>query len=333
MRAIKRLLYTDLGCSPVPLGKRCIAPNPVKDPVLIPRISRMRVKRTSWPSPLARCLLSSLVFLPLICSGVSASAQQNPLPSFRTEYTKGVEALRAGKLDEAEQIFLTALRQGNRHPLVYHNLGVIAQQRGQHQEAVRRFHQALSVEPDFGPSHLLLGSSLLALGKNGEALRELERAAKLLPDEPEAMLLLAKAEEAAGNWIAAVDQLQKLVALAPGDLEYCYQLGRGWSKLSGWSYQQISRIDSHSARLQQGLGQEYAVQERYELALDAFQKAALADPNLPEIHLAIALICLELKKFDEALAAVELELKLVPESKAALEAKARIEAAKGTASP
>ena len=75
------------------------------------------------------------------------------------------------------------------------------------------------------------------------------------------------------------------------------------------------------------------MQERYELALDAFQKAALADPKLPEIHLGIALICLELKRFDEALAAVELELKLVPESKAALEAKARIEAAKGAPSP
>lgn len=288
---------------------------------------------TSWPSPLASFLLSSLVFLIFVCAAVGVSAQQNPPPPFGAEYAKGVEALRAGKLDEAEQVFLTALRQGNRHPLVYHNLGVIAQQRGKHQEAVRRFRQALNLEPDFGPSHLLLGSSLVALGNDVEALRELERAAKLLPDEPQAVLLLAKAQEAAGNWIAAVEQLQKLVVLAPDDPEYSYQLGRGWTKLSGWSYQQISRIDPHSARLEQSLGQEYAVQERYELALDAFQKAAEADPKLAEIHLAIALICLELKKFDEALAAVELELKLVPESKAALEAKAKIEAAKATPSP
>jgi hypothetical protein len=53
---------------------------------------------------------------------------------------------------------------------------------------------------------------------------------------------------------------------------------------------------------------------------------------LPEIHLAIALVCLELKRFDEALVAIELELNLVPESKAALDAKAKIEAAKA-ASP
>jgi Tfp pilus assembly protein PilF len=333
MRAIKGLPYTELGRPPVRLVSGTLR-SPVKEPsLIIARMSSMRVKRTSSPRSFASFVLSSLVFLPFFCAGVSTSAGQNPPPSFGTEYAKGVEALRAGKFDEAEQVFLTALRQGNRHPLVYHNLGVIAQQRGQHQEAARRFRQALTLKPDFGPSHLLLGSSLLALGNNGEALRELERAAKLLPAEPEAMLLLAKAEEARGNWIAAVEQLQKLVALAPGEPEYSYQLGRGWTKLSGWSYQQISRIDPHSARLQQGLGQEYAVQERYELALDAFQKAAQADPKMPEIHLAIALICLELKKFDEALAAVELELKLVPESKAALEAKARIEAAKATPSP
>jgi tetratricopeptide (TPR) repeat protein len=85
--------------------------------------------------------------------------------------------------------------------------------------------------------------------------------------------------------------------------------------------------------LQQALGQEYAVQEKYDLALAAFQKAAQSDPKLPEIHLAIALICLELKRFDEALAAIELELNLLPESKPALDAKAKIEAAKTSASP
>ncbi len=71
------------------------------------------------------------------------------------------------------------------------------------------------------------------------------------------------------------------------------------------------------------------IQEKYDLALDAYQQAARSDPRLPEIHLAMAVILLELKKFDEALAQIELELKLVPESKPAAEIKAKIEAAKG----
>lgn len=291
------------------------------------------VKRTPLTNPRMKFLHTSIFVLLFFCPARSTFAQENAPPSFESLVAPGIEALKSGDLDNAEKSFSTALRQGIKHPLVYHNLGVIAQLRGQHLEAVNRFRQALALQPDFGPAHLLLGSSLLALRKNAEAVRELQRAVKLMPQEPQAHFLLAKAYEASENWIATVQQLRKVVELAPQESEYSYQLGKAWTKLSGWSYQQISRLDSHSARLQQALGQEYAVLEKYDLALAAFQKAAQSDSKLPEIHLAIALICLELKRFDEARAAIELELHLVPESKAALDAKARIETAKAAASP
>jgi tetratricopeptide (TPR) repeat protein len=154
-----------------------------------------------------------------------------------------------------------------------------------------------------------------------------------MPEEPQAHLQLGKAYEVAGNWIAAVQEFQKLVDLAPQEPEYSYQLGRAWTRLSEWSYQDIGQLNPNSARLRQALGQEYAIQEKYDLAMAAYQQAARADPNLPEIHLAMALIWLELKKFDEASREIELELKLVPESKAASEAKAKIEAANAASSP
>ncbi len=299
-------------------------------------MTRLHAKHShpGFVSPRLRvCVLAIPLFL-LFHPEFPVSAQENLPPSFEARVAPGVAALKSGDLETAEKIFSSVLRQGIKHPLVYHNLGVIAQQRGRHLEAVTRFRQALALQPDLGPAHLLLGSSLLALGKNAEAVHELQRAAKLMPQEPQAHLQLAKAYEASENWIAAVQQLQRLAELAPQEPEYSYQLGRAWTKLSGWSYQRISSLDPHSARLQQALGQEYAVQEKYDLALAAFQKAAQDDPKLPEIHLAIALVCLELKRFDEALAAIQLELNLVPESKAALDAKARIEAAKAaTSSP
>lgn len=268
----------------------------------------------------------------LFCTPSGPLAQQGPPPEFESLVAPGIEALKSGDLSTAEDIFSSALRKGIKHPLIYHNLGVIAQQRGKHLEAISRFRQALALQPDFAPSHLLLGSSLLALKRDVEALGELRRAVTLMPKEPRARLQLAKAYEASGNWIAAVQQLQILVELAPQEPEYSYQLGRAWTKLSGWSYQRISQVNPRSARLQQALGQEYAIQGKYDLALAAFQKAAQLDPKLSEIHLAIALLCLELKKLDEAQAAIGVELNLVPESRAALDAKAKIEAARAAAS-
>lgn len=295
-------------------------------------MSQIWLKQMACSRYYPRLALSTFLVLQLFCALNQAFAQQSPQPEFESLVAPGVEALKSGDLNTAEEVFSSALRKGIKHPLVYHNLGVIAQLRGKHVEAVARFREALALQPEFGPSHLLLGSSLLALKRNAEALGELRRAVTLMPKEPPARLQLAKAYEASDNWIAAVQQLQKLVELDPQEPEYSYQLGRAWNKLSLWAYQQISHINPRSARLQQALGQGYAVQGKYDLALAAFQKAAQLDPKLPEIHLGIALLCLELKKLDEAQAAIKLELSLVPESKAALEAREKIEAARQAAS-
>jgi tetratricopeptide (TPR) repeat protein len=271
--------------------------------------------------------------LPFFWIAASALAQENLPAALEAKIAAGVQALKAGDLNSADEVFSDALRQGIKHPLIYHNLGVLAQLRGNHSEAVTRFRQALSLQPNYGPSRLLLGSSLLALHRNSEAVRELKRAVVLMPKEPQAHLQLAKADEATDNWIAAVPEFQKLVELAPQEPEYSFQLGTAWAKLSGWSYSQITRINPDSARLHQALGQECVIQEKYDLALAAYQRAARSDPKMPEVHLAMALILLELKKFDLALAEIDLELNLVPESKMASATKTKIEAIMATSSP
>jgi len=291
----------------------------------------------SSPRSLQTFFLKSLhrqiLVLLLFSTATFAFAQENPLPSLEAQVAPGIEALKSGDLDTAEKVFSSALRHGAKHPLIYHNLGVIAQMRNRHWEAVQRFREALALQPAYGPSRLLLGASLLALGRHTEAVRELERAVKLMPEQPQARLELAKAYETSENWLSAAEQLQKLVEMAPHDPEYAYQMGKVWMRLSGWSYQQIARIDPTSARLQQGLGQEYLAQEKYDLALEAFHRALDADPELPEVHLAISTILLEQKEYDQALAEIDAELRVVPESKAAAELKAKIDDAKAVSAP
>ena len=269
-----------------------------------------------------------ILLLIFFAAGMRTAAQEALPTALEAKIAGAVQELRSGDLDSAQKAFSDVLRQGIKHPLIYHNLGVIAQLRDNHAEAVTRFRQALALQPDNASSRLLLGISLLALGKNVEAVRELKRAATRLPEEPQTHLQLARAYEATENWIGAVQELQTLVQLAPQEPEYSYQLWRAWTRLSVWSYRQIIKLSPNSARVHQALGIEYAAQERYDLALAEYRKAVRSDPKLPEIHLGMALILLEMKKFDEALSEIDLELKLVPESKTALETKAKIEAAK-----
>lgn len=267
----------------------------------------------------------------LIYSGLSAG-QNSTLPG-QEQLAKGIAALRAGDLDSAENIFTLALHQGVRSPLVYHNLGVIAQERGQHKEAVARFRETLRLQPEFGPAHLLLGVSLLALGKNAEAAHELKIAEKLMPAEPQVQLQLARAYDALGDHFASIDQYRQLTRLAPQDPEYVYLLARSWADLSRSSLKEIAKLDSNSVRLHQALSLELWNQGKYDQALSSFQKAADVDPKLPEIHLSRSLIYLEQKKYDEALAEIARELSLVPDSQAALAARAKIAAAKAASAP
>jgi len=273
------------------------------------------------------------IILSLFCwTGTSVIAQENLPPALEARIAAGVQALKSGDLVSAEDAFAGALQQGAKHPLIYHNLGVIALLRGNHSEAVRRFRQALALQPDYGSSRLLLGSSLLALRKNTEAVRELKRAVTLLPNQPQAHLELGRAYEASGDWIGAVQEFQKLVQLAPQEPEFSYQLCNAWIKLSDWSSRQIIKLNPNSPRLYQGLGMEYAAQKKYDQALTAYQQAARSDPKMPEIHLAMALIRLERKELDQALSEIGSELEIVPESRSAAEAKAKIQATKAAMS-
>ena len=149
---------------------------------------------------------------------------------------------------------------------------------------------------------------------------------KLLPKERLAREQLARAYERAGRPTAAIEQYRAMRDLSPRDPEAAYQLGRAYLRLSEWAMQSLRDVDPGSARIYQALGQNYRVQGRPELAVRAFERAAQADPKLPEIHLALAQIHAEQKNWASARAEIEKELAIVPESAGALALRRRIEA-------
>ncbi|PYQ24532.1 MAG: hypothetical protein DMF79_01510 [Acidobacteria bacterium] len=262
----------------------------------------------------------------LLLAPASASSAQELPAALQAPFEEGVRALRAGKLDEAEAAFLRVLEQGGRLAYVHNNLGLVYQQRGQHKQAVTAFREAVRLDPGYGAPRLALGASLLALDEVGEAKSQLETAVKLLPREPLARLQLAQACERAGDWTAGVEQYRALRELAPREPEYAYQLGKAYLGLSEWCWRELRKLDPGSARLQQALGHNYRVQGRTSLAVGAFERAARADPTLPEVHLALAQIYLEQKRWPEARQEIEKELALVPESAGARALKQRLNA-------
>jgi len=246
-------------------------------------------------------------------TGALARAQELPAP-LQASFEEGVRALKAGKLDAAETALQAVLAKGGDVAYVHNNLGIVHQERGQHEKAIAQFREAIRLDRAYAAPRILLGASLLALGRVSEARTQLERAVTLAPREPLARLQLARVEERAGRWTAAVEQYRALREMKPHEPEYAYALGNAYLHLSEWCLRELGTLEGGSARLYQALGHNYRVQGRPDLALTAFERAAKADPALPEIHLAMAQIHLEQKRWADARLEIERELLIVPDS-------------------
>jgi len=266
----------------------------------------------------------------VVALGAGSSAQELPL-ALQAPFEEGVRALRAGRLDEAETAFRAVLAKGGETAYVHNNLGIVLQERGRHEKAVAEFRAAARLDPAYAAPRILVAASLLALGRVSEARTAAERAVKIAPREPLARLQLAKVLERASDWTGAVEQYRALREVKPDEPEYVYALGNAYLRLSEWSLRELGTLEGGQARLHQAMGHNYRVQGRPDLALQAFERAARADPTLPEIHLAMAQVLMEQKRWGEARQEVERELAIVPESAGARALLARISALEAAA--
>ncbi len=279
----------------------------------------------AWARGLAVALVVAATFVGALLG------QQAPGPSpapdaADTLFQKGVEALKTGRLQEAEKAFqqVLAAPQGD-NEFVRQNLGIVYQQRGDHAKAAEQFRKAIEWKQDDAAPHALLGVSLLALGKPQEAVEQLAKAVQLAPDQPDLRLQLALAYERAGDTPEVVEQLRALRRLQPKEPEHAYRLGKAYIDLAAWATRKMIETDPQSPRVLQLLGENYLVQGNLALAERNLSRAAELGPDVPGVHWSLAQVYV--KKGDKAAALRELdrELAAVPGSLMALRLKQQLE--------
>jgi Tfp pilus assembly protein PilF len=271
-------------------------------------------------------LLALLAFLSGLLPG-----QQDPVPStersaVETQFQKGVEALKSGRLEEAEKAFQQVLAaSGGPSGLVHHNLGIVYQQRGDHTRAVEQFRKAIASKPDDAATRALLGVSLLALGKAQEAVEQIEKAVQLDPNKPEMRLQLALAYERTGDSPGVVEQLRALRRSEPKEPEHAYRLGKAYIDLAAWSTRKMIEADPASPRVLQVLGENYLVQGNLALAERNLSRAAELGPDVPGVHWSLAQVYVRKGDKQAALRELDRELAAVPGSMMALRLKQQLE--------
>jgi len=90
--------------------------------------------------------------------------------------TRGTILRKLGRLDEAEQVYRTALRYGPRYELGWNNLGNVLQDQGRPGDAFDAFAKALDLKPAFQTALRGMGRNAKAAGKQSEYRVYLEKA-------------------------------------------------------------------------------------------------------------------------------------------------------------
>lgn len=133
--------------------------------------------------------------------------------SYELMFQKAVNLHQNGALNEAEQIYRQILETAPKNADVLNLLGLIAQQRGFHQEAASYFYRAAESAPNHFPVFFNLAVSLEALNRHLEALEAYAKSLQLKPQTKEAHFGRANIFWHIGNTKQAQKEFEAAIAI------------------------------------------------------------------------------------------------------------------------
>jgi Tfp pilus assembly protein PilF len=136
-----------------------------------------------------------------------------------------LEHHRAGRLAEAEQIYLQILTIDARQADCLHLLGMIAYQAGRHETAIEMIRRAIAINDKGAAYHSNLGTVLQSQGRLDEAAASYQRALTLQPHLAEVHTNLGNILHAQAKLEEAVACHQRALTLRPDLSEARYNLG------------------------------------------------------------------------------------------------------------
>jgi tetratricopeptide (TPR) repeat protein len=124
-----------------------------------------------------------------------------------------------GQSDEAIAHFREAVRLKPDFSTAYYNLGGVLRERGRPDEAMAEFAKAIEIQPDYSAAHYYLGEILRDNGRVDEAIVHLQKAVQVHPEYAAAHESLGLLYLRTGQTDRALDHLQRALDFRPNDAE------------------------------------------------------------------------------------------------------------------
>jgi protein O-GlcNAc transferase len=234
------------------------------------------------------------------------------------DFQRGLVALRAGRLNDAERSLRAVIGADAKHIQALNLLGIVLGRLGRNGEAVESFDQALAAAPDSTESWYGRGMTLLTMGRPLDAIASFDRVLAGKPDFTQVHLLRAKVLSDLGRHDAALAGIDKLLATMPGFAEawlcrsnVLFALKRYADALT--AAERAISLKPDLAEGWHGCGNAFNELKRYHEALSAYDKAIALNPNFAGAWHGRANVLSELRRYHDALAAYDKALALAPD--------------------
>ena len=235
---------------------------------------------------------------------------------------QAVQSHQAGRLDQADRLYRTALSSQLAPASAYFNFGVLCMEREQQAEAVEAFRHALSLQPDMVDAIVNLGTALLGLGRPEEAVVQYRRAIAISPDNAMAFGNLGKVLQDLGRTEEAFAAYHTAHALRPQNVEVMINLGAAlldqhqWDEAVRFTRAAIA-LRPASAMAHANLGVGLLALGQHEAALAACRQAMALDPQGAAIACTLGGTMLELGEATDAVTLCRRAIALDPTSTSA----------------
>ena len=233
------------------------------------------------------------------------------------DFQRGLSALRAGNLKEAERLLQAVTRAQPQHVPALNVLGVVLGRLGRNGEAVASYDKALAVAPDSVEAWYGRAMTLLAAGRLQEAIASFDRVLAAKPDFAQVHLLRAKLLADLGRRDAALAAVDKLLGVMPDFAEAW--LGRSNILFEAGRYEEANSAARRAVALKpdlaeawHGLGNAFNELKRCDEALGAYDKALALNPKFAGAWHGRGNVLNELRRYHDALASYDKALALVP---------------------
>lgn len=236
-------------------------------------------------------------------------------PSVRRRKTKftvnelialGNEHHQNNNLEIAESAYRAVLAHCPNHPIALQFLGVLAQQSGNPEAAVKLISQAIAVADDYHQAHNNLGNAYDAMDDIEKAAESYERALDIKPDYTDALFNLGLMKRKLRKYEEAKEILEKCADLEPRRADVHFELGQVHQRLANRTraqicYQVAMSIDPNHGDSRVSYGNVLQTIGKFDESVDQYDLAIEHDADNIQALNAKGVALRKVGRFDESM--------------------------------